>query len=118
MSDSATNGADDLGFLDRARLRRRLRQLERVKEIGLRDVGGLTLELHRAGTSNSALIDSKLRELDQTDEELRKLRAALDTESDTIDLREAGIASCSSCGAPVASNANYCSECGAQTAGS
>jgi hypothetical protein len=116
VSDPATNGADDLGFLDRARLRRRLRHLEQVKELGLRDVGGLQLELHRAGTSNKKLVDAKLKELRATDDELRALRTALEADDDVIELRETGIAACENCGALVGSDAKFCSACGTQTA--
>jgi ribosomal protein L40E len=115
VSDAATNGADDLGFLDRARLRRRLRHLEQVKELGLRDVGGLQFELHRAGTSNKKLVDAKLKALKETDDELRALRTALDADTAVVELRETGIVACQNCGALVGSDAKFCSACGTPT---
>lgn len=119
MSDeTSTNGADKAGFLNRARLRRRLRHLEQAKEIALRDVGGLTLELHRAGTSNKKLVDEKLESLDGIDAELKSLRTALDADPDTLDLHEPGLAACSNCGELIGSEAKFCSECGAATSGS
>lgn len=115
MSDQTSNGADPTGFLDRARLRRRLRHLEQIKEIALRDIGGLTFELHRAGQSNKKLVDGKLAALDTVDTELLSLRTALGAESDTIDLREPGLSTCENCGALIGSDAKFCSECGTAT---
>lgn len=105
--------ADGGGFLARAALRRRLRVLERRKELELRDVGGLVFELHRAGRSDQRLVDAKLETLDATDTELRNLREALDIEGHVIELREAGIASCSSCGELMGSTDRFCASCGA-----
>jgi hypothetical protein len=118
VSDSTSNGADNPGFLDRARLRRRLRHLEQTKEIALRDVGGLTFELHRAGKSNKKLVDQKLATLQGVDDELKTLRTALNADPDILDLHEPGLATCGNCGELIASQAKFCSECGTATSGS
>jgi hypothetical protein len=115
VSDQASNDADPTGFLDRARLRRRLRHLEQSKELALRDVGGLTFELHRAGRSNKKLLDEKLSALDSVDEELLALRAALDAATDVIELHQPGLSTCANCNELIASDAKFCSECGAAT---
>src|SRR5262249_17511758 len=39
-------------FRDRGRLRRRLRYLRRVRELGFRDLGGLAFDLHRFSRRN------------------------------------------------------------------
>lgn len=115
MSDPASNGAGSPGFLDRARLRRRLRHVEQSKELALRDIGGLTFELHRAGQSDRKLVDEKLAALDRVDEELLALRGALDANSDSIELHQPGLATCASCGALIGSDAKFCSQCGTPT---
>lgn len=113
MSDEPSNNG--AGFLGRARLRRRLRHLEQSKEMALRDIGGLTFELHRAGKSDKKLVDEKLAALDNVDEELLALRTALDAESDSIDVHEPGLATCGNCGELLGSDAKFCSECGTAT---
>jgi hypothetical protein len=115
VSDPASNGAGSPGFLDRARLRRRLRHLEQRKEIALRDIGGLTFELHRAGRSSKKLVDEKLAALDKVDAELLTLRTTLQSDSGSIDLHEPGLATCDNCGAVMGSDDKFCSECGTPT---
>lgn len=115
MSDQASNGADPSGFLVRARLRRRLRHLEQSKELALRDIGGLTFELHRAGRSNKKLVDEKLAALDSVDEELVALRVALDADTAITELHKPGLSTCGNCNELIASDAKFCSECGTAT---
>lgn len=112
MSEPETNGAG--GFVERARLRRRMRRLERERELRLRDVGGLVFELHRSSTNNDELVAAKLGQLEATDTELRALRASLDAESDVDELREAGIAACGNCGELIGSADRFCAACGVQ----
>jgi hypothetical protein len=78
------------GFRDRGKLRRRLRYLRRVRELGYRDLGGLTFDLHRFGRDG----------------------APLGEERAFVDLREAGIAACPRCAALHGSEARFCPSCG------
>src|SRR4051812_33253829 len=86
-------------FRDRGRLRRRLRYLRRVRELGFRDLGGLAFDLHRFGRRNDELVAAKLTALDAVDRELRALETALDDGRETTELREAGVGACPQCGA-------------------
>ncbi|HWI21995.1 MAG TPA: hypothetical protein VNT22_05200 [Baekduia sp.] len=112
MSDTETTGG---GFLSRARLRRRERELERQKELALRDLGGLLFELHRAKQTNDDLVNGKLTTLKQTDDELRSIRDALGRHPETVDLREAGISACANCGDVIGSTVRFCPTCGTPT---
>ena len=106
------NPAAPESFRDRGRLRRRLRYLRRVRELGFRDVGGLVFDLHRFGRSNDELVAAKLAALDAVDRELRALESALDDRRDTTELHEAGVGECPRCGSLHASDARFCSQCG------
>jgi hypothetical protein len=99
-------------FRTRGRLRRRLRYLRRVRELGFRDLGGLTFDLHRFGREGQALIQAKLEALVTVDTELRALERALGDERDFVDLREPGIAACPRCAALHGSDAHFCPSCG------
>jgi len=72
----------------RGRLRRRARYLRAKREIALRDLGGLVFDLHRFGRERADLVNAKLESL-----------SALDR--------------CASCGELMASDARFCSRCGA-----
>jgi hypothetical protein len=99
-------------FRDRGRLRRRLRYLRRVRELGFRDLGGLAFDLHRFGRRNDELVLGKLAALDAVDRELRAIERVLDERRDIIELREPGVAACPRCGALHGSDARFCSSCG------
>src|SRR4051812_24768069 len=58
-------------FRDRGRLRRRLRYLRRVRELGFRDLGGLVFDQHRFNRPNEELLRGKLAALQAVDGELR-----------------------------------------------
>ncbi len=105
------------GFRQRGRLRRRLRYLRRVRELGLRDLGGLVFDLHRFGREGARLVAGKLDGLAGVDAELRLLEEALDAREDVVVLREPGIASCPRCGALHGSDANFCPTCGLRFSG-
>src|ERR1700757_4247302 len=47
-------------FRERGRLRRRLRYLRRLREIALRDLGGLVYDLHRFRRERPELVEGKL----------------------------------------------------------
>jgi hypothetical protein len=104
-------------FRNRGRLRRRMRYLRRVRELGFRDLGGLAFDLHRFGRRNDELVLGKLQALDAVDRELRAIERALDERRDIIELREPGIAACPRCGALHSSDARFCPSCGTQFSG-
>lgn len=104
-------------FRDRARLRRRLRFLRRVRELGFRDLGGLAFDLHRFRRRNDELVLGKLAALDAVDRELRAIERVLGERRDIVELREPGVAACPRCGALHGSDANFCPQCGTQFSG-
>lgn len=104
--------AERPGFRERGQLRRRLRYLRRLRELGFRDVGGLVFDLDRFGRTRDDLVRAKLDALAAIDAELRNLELALDDVQPFHELREPGIAACPSCGALHASDARFCPACG------
>jgi hypothetical protein len=98
---------------DRGRLRRRIRYLRRARELGFRDLGGLMFDQYRFRSTNQELLAAKLAALHALDSERRALEHILGERREFDDLREPGIASCPSCGALHASDANFCERCGA-----
>ena len=103
----------------RGRLRRRLRHLRRVREVLLRDLGGMTFEIHRSGEQTdraSELVEAKLARLASVDAELRELASILDDRRATV-LREPGIGgTCPLCGELHGSDARFCWACGTPVA--
>lgn len=100
-------------FRDRGRVRRRVRYLRRVRELQLRDLGGLVFELRRFGRRREDLVNQKLTRLAETDEELRDLETLLADRRAIVELREPGIGgTCSDCGALHGSADHYCAQCG------
>jgi zinc ribbon protein len=104
-------------FRDRGRLRRRLRYLRRVRELGFRDLGGLAFDLHRFARRNDELVLGKLAALDAVDRELRAIERVLNERRDIIELSEPGVAACPRCGALHGSDARFCPQCGTQFSG-
>jgi ribosomal protein L40E len=104
-------------FRQRGRLRRRLRYLRRVRELGFRDLGGLVFDQHRFSRVNTTLVDGKLHALSAVDAELRALEHALDDRRPLTELREPGISVCSRCGALHGSEARFCPSCGTPVSG-
>jgi hypothetical protein len=104
-------------FRERGQLRRRLRYLRRVRELGFRDLGGLVFDQHRFARPNPDLLEAKLAALRAIDHELRALEVALDDRRALHELREPGIAACVRCGALHGSDANFCPSCGLQLSG-
>jgi ribosomal protein L40E len=103
---------DRPSFRHRGRMRRRLRYLRRVRELGFRDLGGLVFDQHRFSQVNIALVEGKLQALAHVDAELRALEHALDDRRPLTELREPGISVCSRCGALHGSEARFCPSCG------
>jgi hypothetical protein len=99
-------------FRERGRLRRRLRYLRRVRELGFRDLGGLVFDQHRFSQANEELVRGKVNALSEVDRELRALEVALDDRRPITELREPGISVCPRCGGLHGSEARYCPSCG------
>jgi hypothetical protein len=99
-------------FRHRGRLRRRLRYLRRVRELGFRDLGGLVFDQHRFAQANEELVRGKVAALAAVDGELRALEHALDDRRPITELREPGISVCPRCGGLHGSEARYCPSCG------
>jgi len=100
----------------RGRMRKRLRQLRRTRELLLRDLGGLVYELHRTPGSaeGERLVTDKVARLQLLDAEVRELEQHLEERSGELVLREPGIGGfCQSCGEIFGSADRYCSNCGA-----
>jgi hypothetical protein len=104
-------------FRHRGRLRRRLRYLRRVRELGFRDLGGLVFDQHRFSQVNEALVHGKLAALAAVDAELRALEHVLDDGRSLTELREPGVSVCSRCGALHGSEARFCPSCGTPVRG-
>src|SRR5262245_98332 len=113
--DSAT--AASPSFRDRGRLRRRLRYLRRVRELGFRDLGGLVFDQHRFNRPNEELVRGKLAALQGVDAELRALETLLDDPRPIHELREPGVAACVRCGALHGTDARFCPSCGVAIGG-
>jgi hypothetical protein len=104
-------------FRDRGRLRRRLRYLRRVRELGFRDLGGLVFDQYRFNRPSEELVRGKLGALQAVDGELRALEALLSDPRPIHELREPGIAACVRCGALHGSDARFCPSCGVPVSG-
>jgi hypothetical protein len=106
----------------RSRLRRRTRYLRRVRELLLRDLGGLVYEIHRASGGDRAhqesLVRAKAQRLAALDAELYALENRLGATHPETVLREPGVGgTCPSCGELHASDAHFCSACGIRLTG-
>jgi len=99
-------------FRNRGRLRRRLRFLRRVRELGFRDLGGLVFDQHKFNRPNEDLVRGKVAALAAVDGELRALEEALGEKRDITELREPGISACPRCGTLHGSDARFCPSCG------
>jgi hypothetical protein len=113
--DAATTASPS--FRDRGRLRRRLRYLRRVRELGFRDLGGLVFDQHRFNRPNEELVRGKLAALQGVDAELRALETLLDDPRPIHELREPGVAACVRCGALHGTDARFCPSCGVAIGG-
>lgn len=116
VASPSSAGADSTTVsrgLDRGRARRRLRYLRKVRELQLRDLGGLVFDLHRFDRQRPDLVESKLEQLAETDRELRGLEAAVSTMRTGREIREPGIGgTCQACGALHGSADRFCAACG------
>ena len=117
-ASGAPTAPETPSFHDRGRLRRRLRYLRRVRELQLRDLGGLVYETYRMSRPRRDLVERKVSVLAATDAELTGLEHALDDVRPMLEMREPGIGGqCPRCGEIFGSDARFCSHCGAGLAG-
>jgi hypothetical protein len=111
-AEPADPSAPQPSFRNRGRLRRRLRFLRRVRELGFRDLGGLVFDQHKFNHPNEELVRGKVAALAAVDGELRALEEALGEKRDITELREPGITACPRCGTLHGSDARFCPSCG------
>jgi hypothetical protein len=98
---------------ERGRMRRRLRELRRLREAQLLELGALVLEAHKHGRDDSPVIKTKAAEAAATDAEARAVADALDTDAGLETIVTAGIAGpCPTCGTLASTVARFCSTCG------
>jgi hypothetical protein len=111
--DRGANAVAPTGSRERGRLRRRLRELRRLREAQLLELGALVLEAHKHGRDDTPVIKHKAAEAAATDAEARSVANALDTEAGLDTLVTAGIAGpCPTCGTLASTAARFCSTCG------
>jgi hypothetical protein len=98
----------------RSRLRRRARYLRRARELALRDLGGLVYEARRREQDGGKLVEDKVARLAALDSELGGIEATLGMPRGETVIREPGVGgTCARCGELHASDARFCSHCGA-----
>ena len=100
------------GFRERGRMRRRLRFLREVRELGFRDLGGLVFDQHRFQRPNEALVHGKVDAIDAVDREIRAIEAVLGNQTPYAELFIPGVSACQRCGALHGSDARFCPNCG------
>ena len=109
-------GADAVaptGSRERGRMRRRLRELRRLREAQLLELGALVLEAHKHGRSDSPVIKTKAAEAAATDAEARAVADALGTDAGLDTIVSSGIAGpCPTCGTLASTAWRFCSTCG------
>ena len=98
-------------------IRRRIRYLQAARELLLRDLGGFTYEVYRAGGTSGVQRDisqRKAQRLAAIDEELRAHEAALGlTGPAATVVRQPGVGgTCPACGELHGSDAGWCAHCG------
>lgn len=106
------------GFRARGRMRRRLRYLRRLRELQVRDLGGLVFDLRRFERKRDDLVARKIDQIRACDDELHALELALGERRDLRDVREPGIGgTCPRCFAIFGSADKFCANCGAAFGG-
>jgi hypothetical protein len=97
---------------ERGQMRRRLRELRRLREAQLLELGALVLEAHRHDRDDSPVIATKAAEANATDAEARAIAEALGTDAGLDTIVAAGIAGpCPTCGTLASTTARFCSTC-------
>jgi hypothetical protein len=92
-----------------ASMARERRALGRRREIELRDIGGLTVEMVRRDHFNPNLLASRAGEVLELERRIHELDSLLAAEGAVRGLR--GVTNCK-CGAPLAPGVHFCSHCG------
>jgi hypothetical protein len=106
------------GFRERGRMRRRLRYLRKLRELQVRDLGGLVFDLRRFERKRDDLVARKLDQIRACDDELHALEVALEERRELRDVREPGIGgTCPRCFAIHGSTDRFCASCGAALGG-
>ncbi|MDW5593973.1 hypothetical protein VSS74_06490, partial [Conexibacter stalactiti] len=106
------------GFRERGRMRRRLRYLRRLRELQVRDLGGLAFDLRRFERKRDDLVAQKVDQIRACDDELHALETALEERRDVRDVRLPGIGgSCPRCFSIYGSSDRFCAHCGAALGG-
>jgi hypothetical protein len=101
----------------RGKLRRRARYLRKVRELALRDLGGLVYEARRREQDPGKLAQEKVDRLSALDAELTEIEIALGLVRGETVVREPGIGgTCARCGELHPSDATFCARCGANLA--
>ncbi len=100
------------GFRERGRLRRRLRYLRQIRELGYRDLGGLVFDQHRFERRDGQLVDAKVLAIELLDREIRSLEEVLELQTPYSELFIPGVSACARCGTLHGSDAHYCPNCG------
>ncbi len=100
------------GVRERSRLRRRLRYLKQVRELGYRDLGGLVFDQHRFERGDAALVEAKVLAIETLDREIRALEEALQLQTPYVELFIPGVSACARCGTLHGSDAHFCPHCG------
>jgi hypothetical protein len=99
-------------------MRRRLRYLRKLRDLQVRDLGGLVFDLRRFERKRDDLVTQKIDQIRACDDELRALELALDERRDLRDVREPGIGgTCPRCFAVFGSADRFCASCGAALGG-
>ena len=100
------------GFRERGRLRRRLRYLRQVRELGYRDLGGLVFDQHRFERGDAALVEAKVVAIETLDREIRSVEEVLELQTPYAELFIPGVSACARCGTLHGSDAHFCPHCG------
>ena len=100
------------GFRERGRLRRRLRYLKQVRELGYRDLGGLVFDQHRFERGDDALVEGKVLAIEALDREIRALEEVLELQTPYVELFIPGVSACERCGTLHGSDGHFCPHCG------
>jgi hypothetical protein len=105
--------APPTGSRDRGRMRRRLRELRRLREALLLELGALALEAHRHGRDDTPVIKRKAADAASVDAEARAIAEALGAAAGLDTIVATGIAGpCPTCGTLTSTAARFCSTCG------
>jgi hypothetical protein len=90
-------------------LRRERRNLLRIREQRIRDLGGLVLEMYRQDRFRQDLIYEQTAEIVALEERLREVDELLIAASNR---RAAAEVRCEQCGSPIYRGARFCPSCG------